>query len=168
MSTAARPLPTSGVGVLDKASVVLDIVGAGPTTLVELIARSGYSRATAYRIAHAMERLGLLSRDSRGRFVLGPRLGLLTVEARQDRLAQEALPILADLCTVTGLDARLYRRRGSVQVCIATSVDRAAGVDPAVVGTARPASAGPVAVRRRGWAYGPDPMVPGAVSHAVR
>ncbi|MFE9635234.1 IclR family transcriptional regulator [Streptomyces sp. NPDC006463] len=195
MSTAVRPLPMCGVGVLDKASVLLEIVESGPATLVELVAHSGLSRPTAHRIAIAMERLGLLTRDLQGRFVLGPRLGLLAVEARHDRLAEAAGPVLADLHADTGLDARLYRRRGSLQICIASSMDNVVAVDAAAVGAARPASAGPAAqvlyaweepdelykallrarfsathlsgVRRRGWAYGPDPIAPGAISYAV-
>ncbi|WP_328930671.1 helix-turn-helix domain-containing protein (plasmid) [Streptomyces sp. NBC_00190] len=195
MSTAARPRPMCGVGVLDKASVLLEIVEKGPATLVELVAHSGLSRPTTYRIAIAMDRLGLLTRDLRGRFVLGPRLGTLAVEARHDRLAAAAGPVLAELHADTGLDARLYRRRGGLQVCVASSVDGAAVADAAPAGAARPASAGPAAqvlyaweepeelykallrarfsavhlsgVRRRGWAYGPDPMAPGAISYAV-
>ncbi|MEU9304017.1 helix-turn-helix domain-containing protein [Streptomyces sp. NPDC048269] len=194
MSTAVSPRPMCGVGVLDKASVLLEIVERGPATLGELVAHSGFSRPTAYRIAIAMDRLGLLTRDLQGRFVLGPRLGLLAVEARHDRLAAAAGPVLAELRAETGLDARLYRRRGGLQVCIASSVDGVVAAD-AAVGAARPASAGPAAqvlyaweepdelykallrarfsaaqlsaVRRRGWAYGPDPMAPGAISYAV-
>ncbi|MFD9375462.1 IclR family transcriptional regulator [Streptomyces sp. NPDC059999] len=185
----------SGVGVLDKASVLLDIVESRPATLVQLVAHSGLSRPTTYRIAVALERLGLLTRDPQGRFVLGPRLGLLAVEARGDRLAQVCGPVLAELSERTGLDARLYRRRGRLQMCVASSVDRGDAPEAGAVGTARPATAGPAAqvllaweepeelyeglvrarftaahlalVRHRGWAYGPDPVAPGTVSYAV-
>lgn len=195
MNTATRPLPTSGVGVLDKASVVLSVVESDPVTLAELVARSGLARPTAHRIAVALERLGLLARDFEGRFVLGPRLGNLSVEAQRDRLVQAALPVLDELSARTGLDARLFRRRDGRQVCVATSPVRSAGQDPVPVGTSRPVKAGPVAqvllaweepeelyeglrgarfnaaqlalVRRRGWAYGPDAMVPDALSCAV-
>ncbi|MCB5181535.1 IclR family transcriptional regulator [Streptomyces antimicrobicus] len=195
MSTALRPLPACGVGVLDKASVLLEIVESGPASLLDLVRHSGLPRPTTHRIAVAMERLGLLSRDGQGRFVLGPRLGVLAVEARHDRLVEAAGPVLADLSRHLGLDARLYRRRGELQICVGSSVDRVAGVDLAAIGTARPAAAGPAAqvlyaweepdvlyeglqrarftpahlatVRRRGWAYGPDPMASGLVSFAV-
>ncbi|MFF4324212.1 IclR family transcriptional regulator [Streptomyces sp. NPDC001568] len=195
MSTDLRPLPDCGVGVLDKASLLLEIVESGPTSLVDLVAHSGLSRPTTHRIATAMERLGLLTRDARGRFALGPRLGLLAVEARHDRLAQAAGPILERLSGETGLDARLHRRREGLHICVGSSVDRVAGVDLAAIGTARPATAGPAAqvlyaweepdvlyeglrrarftapqlatVRRRGWAYGPDPLAAGLISYAV-
>ncbi|MFJ3928518.1 IclR family transcriptional regulator [Streptomyces sp. NPDC090022] len=193
-TTVPRSRPLSGVGVLDKASVLLEIVESGPAHLADLVTRGGMSRPTTHRIAVALERLGLLTRDARGRFVLGPRLGDLAVEARHDRLAEAAGPVLAELADRTGLPARLFRRRGGVQICIASSVDTVVG-DPAAVGTARPASAGPgaqvlyawaepeelyeglrrarftpallAAVRRRGWAYGLDPMEARAVSYAL-
>ncbi|MTE22582.1 helix-turn-helix domain-containing protein [Streptomyces sp. TRM43335] len=197
MTTATREW-ASGVGVLDKASALLEIVEQAPAPLSELVSRSGLARPTAYRIAVALERLGLLTRDSHGRFVLGPRLGTLAVEARYDRLARAAAPVLAELHAATGLEARVLRRRGRVQICVATSADGVAGsggTEKAPVGTARPVTAGAVAlvllawedpeeiyhglrgarftagqlsqVRRRGWARGADVMVPGEVAYAV-
>jgi DNA-binding IclR family transcriptional regulator len=193
MTTAVRQW-VSGVGVLDKASALLEIVEQAPAPLSELVARSGLARPTAYRIAVALERLGLLTRDSRGCFVLGPRLGALALEARYDRLAQAADPVLAGLHALTGLDARVLRRRGGLQVCVAACA-RGAGGGRVPVGTARPATAGATAlvllaweepeeirhglrgarftaaqlsqVRRRGWARGPDVMVPGEIAYAV-
>ncbi|MGX6744158.1 IclR family transcriptional regulator [Streptomyces xantholiticus] len=193
MNAAAQPLPMSGVGVLDKASIVLSVVEREAVTLAELVARSGLPRPTAHRIAVALERLELLARDFDGRFVLGPRLGLLSVEAQRDRLVQAAPPVLADLRSLTGLDARLLRRRGALQICVATSPS--GWTDAVPVGTSRPAKSGPAAqvllawedpeelyeglrgarfnaaqlaqVRRRGWAHGPDSMAPGSAAYAV-
>ena len=193
MSTATQPLPMSGVGVLDKASILLSVVEREAVTLSELVARSGLARPTAHRIAVALERLGLLARDFDGRFVLGPRLGHLSVEAQRDRLVQAAVPVLADLRRMTGLDARLFRRRGPLQICVASSPSGRADAVP--VGTARPAKSGPAAqvllawedpeelyeglrgarfnaaalaqVRRRGWAHGPDSMASGSAAYAV-
>lgn len=184
----------SGVGVLDKASTLLSVVERGPAALVELVAASGLPRPTVHRLALAMERLGLLARDSRGRFVLGARLGNLAVGTRRDRLTQFAEPVLRDLHALTGLDARLFRRSGGLQVCLATAVP-GGGTDPLPVGTSRPIKAGPVAqallaweepdalheglhgarftaaqlgqVRRQGWAQGPDAAFPGRVTIAV-
>ncbi|MDJ0382253.1 IclR family transcriptional regulator C-terminal domain-containing protein [Streptomyces sp. G-G2] len=185
----------SGVGVLDKASVLLAIVEDGPATLAELVTISGLTRPTAHRIAQALERLDLLTRDHCGRYVLGTRLGNIAVEAQRDRLVRAALPVLADLAALTGLDARIFRRRGEKQFCVATSVDPLSLTDCIPVGTARPAKAGAASqvllaweepeelyeglrgarftaaqlalVRRRGWAHGPDTAVPEAVSIAV-
>ncbi|MFJ4283622.1 IclR family transcriptional regulator [Streptomyces massasporeus] len=195
MSTAIRGRTTTGVGVLDKAAVLLEIVEGGPATLGDLVMYSGLARPTAHRIAVALERLGLLTRDLHGRFVLGPRLDTSSLGVRHDRLAGAAGPILAELRTATGLDARLFRRRDGLQICVAASVGPGAGPGQTAAGATRPASAGPVAqvllaweepdelfrgvscarftatrlaaVRRRGWAYGPDPLPPGSVSYAV-
>ncbi|MFF1275921.1 IclR family transcriptional regulator [Streptomyces marokkonensis] len=144
----------SGIGVLDKASLLLEIVEQAPAPLSELVTRSGLSRPTVHRIAVALERLGLLARDFRGRFVLGPRLGSMSVEARYDRLAQASVPVLADLHARTGLDARVLRRRGRTQTCVATCAEAAAGPDGAErvpVGMSRPATAGPVALVLLAW-----------------
>ncbi|MEV8597542.1 helix-turn-helix domain-containing protein [Streptomyces sp. NPDC052012] len=191
MSTATRPRTATGVGVLDKAAVLLEIVEGGPATLGDLVMYSGLARPTVHRIAVALERLGLFTRDLHGRFVLGPRLDATALGVRHDRLAMAAGPVLAGLRAATGLDALLHRRRDGLQICVAASV--AGGPPP--VGATRPASAGPVAgvllaweppdelsealscarftaaqlaaVRRRGWAYGPDPLRPGSVTYAV-
>ncbi|MFI6641796.1 IclR family transcriptional regulator [Streptomyces sp. NPDC050504] len=184
----------SGVGVLDKASTLLSVVERGPATLVELVASSGLPRPTVHRLALALERLGLLARDTHGRFVLGARLGNLTVGTRRDRLTQFAEPVLGELHGATGFDARLFRRNGGLQVCLAGAVADSRA-DPVPVGTSRPAKAGPVAqvllawedpdalhqglhgahftvaqlgqVRRQGWAQGPDSTSPGRFTVAV-
>ncbi|MFF2655292.1 IclR family transcriptional regulator [Streptomyces sp. NPDC058045] len=190
--TVPQRAPVSGIGVLDKASTLLAVVEGGPASLAELIETTGYPRPTVHRIACGMEQLGLLARDFQGRFTVGPRLGNIAVEACRDRLAAAAASALEDLHALTGLPARLFRRHSALQVCVATSGDPG---EVLPVGSARPASAGPVAqvllaweepetlyegltgarftaghlavVRRRGWAEGPDPMAPGEVCTAV-
>ncbi|WP_318280219.1 IclR family transcriptional regulator [Streptomyces griseoloalbus] len=154
-ATATAPREwISGIGVLDKASVLLEIVEQAPAPLSELVARSGLSRPTVHRIAVALERLGLLTRDFHGRFALGPRLGSMSVEARYDRLAQASGPVLEDLHARTGLDARVLRRRGRTQTCVATCARGALGPDGAErvpVGMSRPSTAGPVALVLLAW-----------------
>src|SRR5687768_17027198 len=80
----------SGVGVLDKAVGVLAALERGPLTLNDLVDTTGLSRATAHRLAVALEQHGLVRRDGDGRFALGLRLVGL------GRTAADALP-LADL-----------------------------------------------------------------------
>ncbi|MEU9987487.1 helix-turn-helix domain-containing protein [Streptomyces sp. NPDC048045] len=195
MSTATQPRRTSGVGVLDKAATLLDIVEGGPASLGDLVTFSGLPRPTVHRLAIALERHGLLTRDRHGRWVLGPRLDATAIGVHHDRLAMAAGPVLAELHTMTGLDARLYRRRDGLQICVAASVDPSGRPAAVPVGSIRPASVGPIAqvllawaepdelyqgltsarftaaqltvVRRRGWAYGPDAVPPGSVSYAV-
>jgi DNA-binding IclR family transcriptional regulator len=101
----------SGIGVLDKAVSVLDAVEGGPRTLAGLVDATGLSRATAHRLAVALETHRLLARDTAGRFVLGPRLTGLDLPA----LARPALEALRD---ATGESAQLYVRRGDRRLCV--------------------------------------------------
>lgn len=109
----------SAVGVLDKAVAVLDAVAAGPCSLAELVEASGLSRATAHRLAVALERHGLLRRRADGRFTLGYRLLTLGQQAAgQLPLVEAAEPHLARLRDRTGESAQLYVRDGDERVCI--------------------------------------------------
>lgn len=103
----------SGIGVLDKAVSILDAVEAGPRGLNELVDATGLPRATAHRLAVALEVHGLVARDPGGRFGLGPRL------AGRDlpRLARPALERLRD---ATGESVQLYVRRGDRRLCVAS------------------------------------------------
>src|SRR5262245_64620078 len=66
----------SGVGVLDKAVVILAACVDG-ASLAELVERTKLPRATAHRLAQALEIHRMLVRDSHGRWRPGPRLGEL-------------------------------------------------------------------------------------------
>src|SRR5665647_3058991 len=46
---------SSGVGVLDKAAIVLGALEAGPSTLAQLVGATGLARPTAHRLAVALE-----------------------------------------------------------------------------------------------------------------
>ena len=46
---------SSGVGVLDKAALVLAALEPGPATLAGLVASTGLARPTAHRLAVALE-----------------------------------------------------------------------------------------------------------------
>ena len=77
----------TGVGVLDKAFDILRAVAERPATLGELCSlATGLPRATAHRLAVALEAHGMLRRDDDGRFDLGPELAAL------GRLADQTLP----------------------------------------------------------------------------
>ena len=78
----------SGVGVLDKTVAVLNALEAGPASLAQLVAATGLARPTAHRIAVALERQRLLTRDTQGRFVLGPRITELATAAGEERLLE--------------------------------------------------------------------------------
>ncbi|MEU1311716.1 IclR family transcriptional regulator [Streptomyces cinnamoneus] len=194
MSTAVsvRPGHESGVGVLDKASLLLGVLENGPASSARIVAASGLARPTVYRLAVALERLRLVTRDSRGRYMLGPRLGDMAVEVRGERLVEAAGPVLAGLRDRTHADARLYRRRGDLQVCVATAERSAALGEKEPVGAAFPMTSGAVAqvllaweepdrlyeglrrarftaetlscVRRRGWAQSVGEREPGVAT----
>ena len=111
----------SGVGVIDKVASLIVAIEHDGATLNELVARTGLSRATAHRLASALETHGLLRRTSTGHFALGPRLITLGAAAAADwPLADAARPLLAALRDDTGESAQLYVRQGDTRVCLAS------------------------------------------------
>ncbi len=112
---------TSGVGVLDKAAVVLGALEAGPLTLAGLVQATGLARPTAHRLATALEHHRFVTRDLQGRFVLGPRLAELAAAAGEDRLLAAAGPVLIALRDSTGESCQLYRRQGDQRICVAAA-----------------------------------------------
>ncbi|MDU0969079.1 MAG: IclR family transcriptional regulator [Actinomycetaceae bacterium] len=115
------PKEGSGVGVLDKAALVLSALEAGPATLAQLVHATGLARPTAHRLAVALEYHRFVSRDMQGHFVLGPRLSELASSVGEDRLLQAALPVLKALRNHTKESAQLYRRQGDHRVCVASA-----------------------------------------------
>jgi DNA-binding IclR family transcriptional regulator len=110
----------SGVGVLDKAFSVLDALEDRPRSLAELVEATGISRATAHRLATALEAHGLVRRDDDGRFALGARLVALGRAATESMpLAAAATDALAELRDATGESVQLYVRDGEQRVCVA-------------------------------------------------
>ncbi len=111
----------SGVGVLDKAVRILEAIEVGPCSLTELCERISLPRATAHRLATALETHGMIARDSEGRFVLGTtlaRLGLAAGFGPRRLLVDAATPILARLRDQTGESTQLYVRSGDARVCL--------------------------------------------------
>ena len=101
----------SGIGVLDKAVLVLDALESGPRTLAELVDGTGLARATVHRLAAGLEVHGFVGRDGDGRFTLGPRLTSPSLPV----LARPALERLRD---ATGESVQLYVRRGGRRLCV--------------------------------------------------
>jgi DNA-binding IclR family transcriptional regulator len=105
--------------VLDKAVTVLDAVEQQPRSLVELVDATGLSRATAHRLAVALETHGLLRRGADGRFALGLRLIALGHTAGEGLpLVEAARPALEALRAATGESVQLYVREGDRRVCV--------------------------------------------------
>src|SRR5258708_19395822 len=100
---------TSEVQVLDRAVRVLEAVEARPQTLAELVASTGLARATAHRLAVALEAHGLVARDPGGRFVLGPALSRLGAPATEGpALASLAVPLPEGPQHPTAAPVQLY------------------------------------------------------------
>jgi len=111
--------PVSGVGVLDKSAVILRRLAKGPLDLVGLQAATGLPRATAHRLAVALETQGFVRRDSLGRFCLGFELIALGHAAEQGfPLADLALPSLEGLRDRTGESVQLFVREHHGRRCV--------------------------------------------------
>jgi DNA-binding IclR family transcriptional regulator len=109
----------SGVGVLDKAMIVLSAVAERPMSLAELQSATGIPRATAHRLAAALEAHAVLRRDADGRYDLGHGLIALGREAaRRFRLADLARPVLEGLANTTGESVQLFVREGDRRRCV--------------------------------------------------
>jgi len=142
---------SSGIGVLDKAMAVLSAAAAAPANLAELVNRTGLPRATAHRLAVALETHRLLSRNELGRWQPGPALSELARQA-PDPLLAAASPVLARLRDETGESAQLYRRDGSARICVAAE-ERTHGLrDTVPVGARLPMAAGSAAHVLTAWA----------------
>ncbi len=133
--------PSSGIGVVDKSAAILGCVAEAPRTLAELVAATSLPRATAHRLAVALEVHRLIDRDADGRFVLGPWIRELSA-ALPDPVVAAATPVLTWVRDECGESAQLYRRDGAQRVCVAAA-ERTHGLRTTVpVGTRLPLSAG--------------------------
>lgn len=112
----------SGVGVLDKTVAILDALAESPRALADLAARTRLPRATAYRLAVALEAHGWVGRDELGRFRLESRLIELGRAAKRERpnLTEVAEPALRALRDTTGESVQLYVRQGDRRICVAS------------------------------------------------
>ncbi|WP_456547941.1 IclR family transcriptional regulator [Blastococcus sp. SYSU D00813] len=158
---------------------ILRAVAEEPATLAELVARTGLPRATAHRLAVALEGHRLVSRTPAGAWAPGP--GLAELGRSGADLGELAGRHLAALRDASGESAQFYVREGAVRVCVAAA-ERTHGLrDTVPVGARLPMTAGSAAhallafapadevtpllpsasftartlldVRRRGWAH---------------
>lgn len=110
----------SGVGVVDKSFSILGMVSVAPCSLAELVDGTGLSRATAHRLAVALEVHGMLRRLDDGRFALGLHLVALgSAAAEQYPVAAAARPAMTELRDATGESVQLYVRDDDSRVCVA-------------------------------------------------
>jgi len=142
----------SGVGVIDKTSVLLGALEDGPATLAQIVDQTHLARPTAHRLLLALEHHHLVGRDGTGAFILGRRFRQLAASVGEDRLVAAAQPVLTTLRDRTGESAQLYRPHGTHRICIAAA-DRPVGLrDSIPVGTTMTMSAGSAAKVLLAWA----------------
>lgn len=154
-----------GVGVLDKAVAILDALEQGPLALGDVVAATGLSRATAHRLATALEGHDLVARDGAGRFVLGPRLVRRSLE-------EAARPALEALRDATGESAQLFVRRNRTRLCVVSlesphslrTIVPAGASLPLDQGSAGKVLRADPATLRRGWAQSVEEREPGVAS----
>ena len=153
------------MGVLDKAVGILARLETGPANLAELMEGTRLPRATAHRLAAALETHGLVERDGAGRFHLGPRLvemGRAAGAGRHRSLVEIATPVLGRLRDETGESAQLYVQGagGHTRVCVAAlesphglrTIVAVGAVLPMDRGSAAKVLAGGPGVLATGWA----------------
>jgi DNA-binding IclR family transcriptional regulator len=178
------------VAVLDKAVAILSAVAAEPATLAELVERTGLPRATAHRLAVALEGHRLVRRTDAGAWAPGPALAELSRGTGD--LGEIVGRHLVALRDASGESAQFYVRDGATRVCVAAA-ERTSGLrDTVPVGARLPMTAGSAAhallaftpaeevtrllpsasftartlleVRRRGWAHSVAEREPGVAS----
>lgn len=152
---------------------VLDAIAASTEgcSLADLVAATGLTRATAHRLAVALETHGLLRRNSAGRFVLGARLvGLGHAAAAGWPVSEVARPALTALRDETGESAQLYVRDGEHRVAV-VSLESPHELRTIVAEGARlPLSVGSAGrilrgqVDPEGWAASVEERAPGVAS----
>ena len=167
MDSIANAAPTAnritGVGVLDRSVLLLELLADGPRSLRWLSEHSRLPRPTAHRLLVALEAHGLVGRDAAGAFRLGPRLAELAFRADPAMdLAALAGPVLARLHDATGESVQLYIRSGDKRLCIAAR-DSGAGRFTVPAGEGVPADE-LAAIRERGWSASVAEREPGVAS----
>lgn len=101
---ASRGKAPTGTQAIDRAaSLLVRVVEAdAPQTFGRLLAESGLPKSTASRLLSALERHGLLRRDSNGAFLPGPVLTRYAGRAGTADLVSAAQPVLERLGEKTG------------------------------------------------------------------
>jgi DNA-binding IclR family transcriptional regulator len=109
----------SGVGVLDKAVLILRALRNGPADLARLQQACGLPRATTHRLVVALEKHHLVRRDAQGRFCPGLELiALGRAAADQLGLAEVARAELERLRDDCGESVQLFVREGEGRRCV--------------------------------------------------
>ncbi|WP_151550122.1 MULTISPECIES: IclR family transcriptional regulator [Corynebacterium] len=135
---------SSGIKVLDRTVLILNTVANSPQSLSELCERTQLPRATAHRLATALEMHDLLSRTSDGKWSIGSALRALGASS-SDKLIDAAAPIMANLMETTQESVQLYRLNGTMRTCVAAQEPSSGLQNTVPVGFRMPLTAGSAA-----------------------
>ena len=109
----------SGVGVLDKAFVVLNALVARPLSLSESVEVTGIPRATCHRLLSALEHHGAVRRNNEGLYCLGPTLaGLGRGAAVHFPFLERAREIATEIRDRTGESVQVFIAETDGRRCI--------------------------------------------------
>lgn len=109
----------SGVGVLDKAFVVLNALVARPLSLFESVEATGIPRATCHRLLSALEHHGAVRRNNEGLYCLGPTLaGLGRGAAVQFPFLERAREIATEIRDRTGESVQVFIAETDGRRCV--------------------------------------------------
>lgn len=143
---------TSGIGVLDKVVLILDLLAREPLSLPQLTEVSELAKPTAHRLLQGLVHHGLVERDATGRYSLAMRMAQWGAAASSaSSMTARAQPVLDALCRTTGLSAQLYVRSGAGRLCLATSEPTSGLRDTVPVGSHLTLHAGSAAQVLLAW-----------------
>ena len=109
----------SGVGVLDKAFMVLNALVARPLSLSESVESTGIPRATCHRLLSALEHHGAVRRNNEGLYCLGPTLaGLGRGAAVQFPFLERAREIATEIRDRTGESVQVFIAETDGRRCV--------------------------------------------------
>ncbi len=99
----------SGVGVLDKAFLVMNALVTRPLSLNETIDATGLPRATCHRLLAALEHHGAVRRNDAGLYCVGPTLaGLGRAASHQFPFLERAREVAAEVRDKTGESVQVF------------------------------------------------------------
>ena len=106
----------SGIKVLDRAVAIMMAAANKPSTLNDLCETTGLPRATAHRLATALEAHRLVARTPEGKWTIGSAL-----PGNRNDLLTSAKPIMHQLMEDTGESIQLYQWTATTRTCVATA-----------------------------------------------
>jgi DNA-binding IclR family transcriptional regulator len=109
----------SGVGVLDKAFVVLNALVTRPLALSEVVEATSIPRATCHRLLSALEHHGAVRRNDEGLYCVGPTMaGLGRAATSQFPFLRKAREIATELRDKTGESVQVFMPETDGRRCV--------------------------------------------------